>query len=1044
MKKDILFQRIEELNVSPQFNKSTMNEYKQILRELREEGVPLMSQTLINDEDREKTLASFSDRLISLSMKYQFVRYEIATLGELLDLNRVKAMSIPGLGTKKWLEIFSLQKSLYDLFPHKDIRNCESVNPIEETKEFIPYTREELQEINKEMLDCESSEIVRWGYHTKKYDKYLDELDARGQNRSDMFKDEDIYEVPAEILLEETGRIPSLINSSGIQKLVQILDFTEDDIREIRNQGIITWKRIVELKKDVLNNPQKYVKEYEEKHAIHVLPEKAEGKPLYERCIMALQQLAKYAEARGEERYSHLIREYFINGKGRKEIARTIPQVLKDKEKIDQERVRQIIEDYRMRIMSGIENPLVDNVYFSDELINELNELPQELLYHSLPYVNQCLQAPKDYDFTPIIRLLDLDILEVTKQREPFMDVPRVISSDESKIDISLHIKAIHYEMNTLARPAEKDEIVSLVMDSEHLPENFDINVIERVLTDHAWIEIEDGKYSYVYEKLWDAKAQAARIIYENRGREITAAEIKSIALQKNGKDCKFQGQSTMKTYPWVGRTLKNQYFYNPEQVSSLEPLHIAIEKYVKKNIRFYFSDMLEELKRRGYNQYSERSFRTYALKYCVPSNKDKNLFCLESEIKNYNDGTWRSRTTQGTTNWIINSCISILGSEKLKIRELRSRVFKQPEAENYNAKDITQYVAKYCCQYHDFLKERESNESFVSNMLFFIDQDLIWVNRQCIDEGLVDLEKIGFVNKQPDYYMTVMTEIVNQLKQAPDYRMKLADIRKSCVSLIQNPSKDPIFYKIVSKLPIEVEKIEIDGKIYLQYKIEKQTYEKTYSIVENPIDKQNDEVQIGEPQVVETTRTEKNYIRGRIDWYDMGCTLKYELNYYNRWWDIQNVTLDEGIEHFVSFLKAEDNDKVFHTDISRHIYEFLTQKLDTYDLHDHLRAITLGFETIVRKMYTITNMCDMPWTDGLKKSIALLPELLAWTETPIPLYRNQNFRTLYEKLKQTRNKFAHGADIEMNNVNKYQTTYSFLALYIYIYNRFVKQVALE
>ena len=89
----------------------------------------------------------------------------------------------------------------------------------------------------------------------------------------------------------------------------------------------------------------------------------------------------------------------------------------------------------------------------------------------------------------------------------------------------------------------------------------------------------------------------------------------------------------------------------------------------------FNFSDMVTYLKSRGYNHFAEGSFRAYVLKYCVPANSDKNLLCLESETQNHNPGTWRNRTVQGTTNWVINSCVKILGTKKLKKAELNKRV---------------------------------------------------------------------------------------------------------------------------------------------------------------------------------------------------------------------------------------------------------------------------------------------------------------------------------------------------------------------------------
>ena len=412
-----------------------------------------------------------------------------------------------------------------------------------------------------------------------------------------------------------------------------------------------------------------------------------------------------------------------------------------------------------------------------------------------------------------------------------------------------------------------------------------------------------------------------------------------------------------------------------------------------------------------------------------MPSNKDSNLLCLESEIQNHEPDTWRNRTVQGTTNWVINSCIKILGDKKLKKSELNRLVISQPEADNYNLHNIfSVYIGNYCC----------SHDEINPNKLFITQDEKIWVNQQCINDGLVDLETVGSANRQPDYYMDVMTEIVNLLKLAKDQRMKIAHLKQHCLPMIALSSKETIFYKLINKLPVEVERLEIDGATYLQLKTEKLTYEKSYSLPEKAqVVTTDTAAEISEPEVVETTKPEKVYIRGKIDWGDMASELKRELDYYNRWWDVKDITLEEGVDKFVSLLENSSDDAL-HDDVSRHIFEFLTQKLDRYDLHDHMKSIVLGAEPIIRGIYMLNNSCSScPKTHGLSDCLALVPRLQYWVDD-IFAYQNTrkyyDFRKTYLGFYSVRNKFAHGVSVDMNTGSKYQATYGYLALYIYIY----------
>ena len=1025
MKKNVLLNRLEELNSSLLFSSQMLKEYENIISELDSMGVPPLSQTLLDENDRMRSINSFPENIISTNTQIVLAKNGIWTIGDLLDLRRTSAMKFRGFGTKKWVGLYKIQKYVYDSCPHNNILTSEKLNHGED--DTIPYTIKELQDINKEMLDHEE----RKSNNSIGYEGILNELKKRGQKRSDVFKGEDFYDVPAAILysLPRRLRISSLIDALGVGRLVEILDLTEEKVMMTPNQGRKSWTNVVALKRDVLENWKDYLKMYEEHHAIHVLPENVDGDPLYVRCIKALEQLAELVKKNGKEREAYLIREYFLRGKDRDTIINALPDCRGIASKVTYERLRQIIETCQIRLMSGSENPLVENAYFSDEFIDELNELPQKFLYHSLSHANKSLDAPEKFDCTPIARLLGLDIIEVTKDRLTFMDQPRIISSDDEKRNIAAHIKAIHYVMNALARPADKDEIISLVLNSKHLPKDFDLTIIERVLDDHEWIVYSDGKYSYPYEKLWDDNARAARIIYEKG--DITTAQIKAIDKQlrppKNSLAVRSGG--IMSAYPWVQKGARNdQFIYSPQQTSAIIPIKTAVENYVQKHIRFYFSDMVKELQAGGYAQYAETSFRTYAMKWCLPSNNDGNLLCLETEKDCYPLDNWRARTTQGTTNWVINTCIRVLENKKLTKRNLRIEVSKQPDAEYYRVRDIFAYLTRYCCQ----------DEEVNINKPFIVDEKYIWVNQECLDNGLVDLDKIGTINKQPDYYMTVMTKIVNQLKQSEEKRMRLVDLRNICMPLIDNPSKHTIFYKIVAQLPDEVEKIIDDDTIYLQYKQEKQTYETAYSITQDVKDKSPVGTPEDLPPVEETVKPQKEYRRGFIDWSEMVSELQQELGYYNRMWDV-TTALNKGIERFVAFLRNADSDKVFHDDIIRHIYEFLTRPLDKYDLHDHLKAIALGFEPFVRKIYVTNNQNDAPQTSGLSECIALMPELKSWTQQT---YVKTDFRKIYWNLYWTRNKFAHGADIEMNSINKYQSTFSYLALYIYVYNRFAKEVA--
>lgn len=1030
MNKEELLKKLEELNNVPVFSKNVCDDYTQIVNELEKMGVPPLSYTLQNDEDRDALLKDIPEDQLNAKLRNALIRNEITTVGELLDINRLDAMKLSGFGNRKWGDLYRLQQAIYNSCTHKEITG--------EVHNSLPlYDVQELTSIHEEMLALELSYAKGEKWNKNRYQELLIGLNKRGQKRSDIYKDEDIDEVSIDVLGLNTRnpRLHNLVEKLHLERMVQVMDITESIVLSVPQQGRKSWTEIIELKKQITDSQAYYQEKYKKYYLIHELPETTDDLPLYKKVLLAISQLAEILETRGETRKSFITTEYFVKGTSIDDIR---SKLARKGDSLDKERVRQITVEIQEKLMSGSENPLIDNAYFNDSFVTQLNSVIPELLYCPISVANQVLQAPAEFDLTPIIRLLDLDVLDVTNGRKPYMDAPRIIPSGDMREYVAKHIKAVHSVMGVCAMPATKDEIISDVMSSKDIPENGDISIVEKILTNHLWVTNSNNQYSYRYEKLKTAWAKAARIVYEKGN--ITTSEIKKIDAERMQVKAE-QGMivtpvKIIALYPWVSKGAKNnELIYRPNRNSNIVSLRVATEEYAKKNIVFNFVDMVNYLRAKGYDRYAEGSFRAYILKCCVPSNNDKNLLCLESEIQNHNPGTWRNRTVQGTTNWVINSCVKILGDKKLTKAELNRRVIGQPEAEDYNIRNI------YAINLYNFFC---SHDDVKPNKLFITQGEYIWVNKQCLDEGLVDLETVGSLNRTPDYYMDVMTEIVNQLKQAGDHRMKMVHLKQMCLSLITHPSKDAVFYKITNKLPDEVEKVEIDGTVYLQLKTDKLAYEKTYSLPEKSQEvTTNADAENYEPEVVETTKPEKVYVRGKIDWSDMASELKHELDYYNRWWDVKGITLEEGIDKFVDLLENSSDD-VLHGDVSRHIFEFLTQKLDRYDLHDHMKSIVLGAEPLIRSIYKLNNSSSScPSTRGLSDCIALIPQMQYWVDD-IYYYKNgqryHDFRKTYLDFYSVRNKFAHGVSVEMNTVGKYQATYGYLALYIYIYCRFVKQ----
>ena len=1016
---------MEELNMKQVFGKEEKELYLQIIALLANLGAPSFSQLLKNPDDAQIPVSSISATDLPDNLALVLFHNNIQTLGNLLDINRVEFSDFKGCGPKKWLVFHDKQKALFCKYANP---SPSSESDVEE-EEITPFSIDELFNIHHKMLNIELETKDQKAIVDSEYNKFSIELRKRGQKRSDIFKEEELGAVPFSIY-DENARVKTLIDHFGYKLLVQVLDLTMNDIRSVRGKGDKSWEDVVKLKQKIEEEKQYFIDKYNKYCVIRELPTSEKDLPLYEKYLLALNQMADSLEARGNARDAFILKELFIKGTDNELIGNSLYKNKINKKNLTRERIRQISEGMRMQLLSGCENPILNNVYFSEDFINELYAAADQMLYWPLSHVNEVLQAPSDFDSRPFLKLMNFEVLVCSKYKCSFMDNDWVILSNGYNNYVTSHIKAVYNTMANMPMPASMEEIISEVMNHKDLPNQCDVDLLDSIISHHSWIDhCKDDKYALRYDKLANVKVQAARIVYEEKS--ILTPDLNNIHKKRtqSSKRLNVSVADVNVLFPWVIKGARDdEWVYSPNQSSRIPPIDTATEEYAKKHILFKFDEMVAYLKSIGYDKYADASIRISALKCCLSSTKDKNILCLESEAKKNNPSMWNSRKVQGTTNWLINSCIKFLGDKKLKLKDLSKLVFSQPEAENYNARNlynIFNSLGKYCC----------TQDNYSENKPFVMKEEEIWVNQKCIDEGLVDLKTIGNY-QHPDYYMDVITEIVNQLKAAEGNRLKLTFLRDKCSHIVTQFSTISNFYKIVNQLPDEVEKVEVDGDIYLQLKQEKLTLEKTYSM---PAESQagSADVEIEAPLVIETTKPEKIYVRGKIDWNDMVDELQRELDFYTRWWDVKGVTLNEGISRFISFLK-NSNDNVLHDDLSRHIFEFLTQKVDKYDLHDHLKSISLGLEPILRRMYMHNNRCSSaPLTNGLSGCIALIPDLEEWTKYYSPS-DFQDFKKIYYAYYRVRNKFAHGSDIEMNTVAKYQATFSYLALYTYIYNRFI------
>ena len=80
MNKKELLEKLEELNTVPVLRKNMYDEYRQILNDLEQMGVPPLSHTLQNDEDRNVPLTDFPEDQMNVKLRNSLIRNGIKTV----------------------------------------------------------------------------------------------------------------------------------------------------------------------------------------------------------------------------------------------------------------------------------------------------------------------------------------------------------------------------------------------------------------------------------------------------------------------------------------------------------------------------------------------------------------------------------------------------------------------------------------------------------------------------------------------------------------------------------------------------------------------------------------------------------------------------------------------------------------------------------------------------------------------------------------------------------------------------------------------------
>lgn len=1021
------FLKIKEYDSQDRLSKKQLEEYGGLVDAVRANRAVNLSAILNNTGLKECGLElltkifGWSDKIVS-----KLIENNVLTLGQLLDLDREKYSHFYRLGEKHWKTIV-------------DYKNSVIVRVLDETSPYL-YHAGGLIFPNSDYRIVDDIPIIP-----------IEKTEENPAHRcSAGFEGLPISKVLINDVIDKINeKYPKLFNpilKNGFIYLIDLFDKKAKDLKGIGKNRVSLYD---DLLYDIENNQEEwvdYILKQTEYNKTRVFPENFELEDemtpvdLYSRLDKAIRDLIRDVESNTNAavfKNFEIAKKRYCENLSLSEIASQL--------NLNRETVRIQLRTVLTSICSN--SSLWDNYYLAEDLVESVIGLKEVFSFHSLSEIRSKYDDfCQDFVYN---NYLFFDLMEV--KVENVSGAIFFVPYNFPKKKIIITKKWLTDYLKDIVKPQVEEEVIDAYLNSE--PEEDLSDLVTSML--HSLEEIEkvsDGgvnAYQIKYQYLSSVSSKIARIVFEKRI-QLDHDDLREIEKEKIGvveSDMLPNKKRASEKYSWVqyipgsGLVL---YSDNDFKKTSYHSVRSAVQDFCEKHEQFYFNDIENFIKSFGY-KYNYKSIRTYILSFCARSRTDNNLFLHRDKITDSNRDLWLQQKGYGTTNFIINKAVEYLQANN---GELESSVLKEKIEESPEAVD-------FCVKYHslDVIRRYWTNKDAKNAeiTLFWKDvksgKEYIILNQQVLDEGLYDLNKIGFIDKKPEYYSALIAMAISYLKKTEDNKCTISELQNECSEILnsENVTNGP-FYKLfkdnnsLKKYTSELERCEdSDGNKWIRLKLETLKPESSYEIDKtSPVEcDKNGEVaptlvKVKEDRPLPTRRID-------VDWDLLKKNFVEELGAYygSKIWDLSTISFNEAVDKFMLVLANSRNNRMKSL-ISQDMFELWNYRIDKYDMQDFIMHLSTMYEGLIREIFILNNPnSHLPQTKGLETTM----ELMNKTKFFFSMAQDNNttgFLKIMRDLKWRRNAFAHGVDLEMNTIQMVQTINNYIALYIYSVARFL------
>lgn len=563
----------------------------------------------------------------------------------------------------------------------------------------------------------------------------------------------------------------------------------------------------------------------------------------------------------------------------------------------------------------------------------------------------------------------------------------------------------------------------------------FDEQIIKSFADSHPWIQTdEEGRYCILTKKLETTYHRQGRIIYE-AGEPIHHTRVREIYKSIYGEDYKTKGiQENLKKreehdfFPYG----KSGLWYYSEDGLEIKPANKVIAKFVDEHICFYWKDLAVVVSQlcRVNKSLSKPQIRAQVTNICYVDQNDHDHFVKKGEETNYPSFSW-SKGRQSRINWLVNQTYEILNEApdgKMLWAEFE-KILKADILETGRPLKVIEDVKyKLSCSPDDNTKR-----------LFFLrDGKYIWLNNDVIQNDYNgDLSMIGIYRKYPEYYDSIYSLAMSELRKHQDNKMQLTDFINQAIESLKSDDisiDSPYIRKMFENndsLPNGLSRYNDNGTVYIKLDIavvdEETKDDVQYDITMTSAG--SDDVMPS--LIVSDTQRQPVTYATKFNWSEVKQALRKDLSFYDSPYWSEGITSDEVLDNFVHFISSSTNYNLNRV-LPQTIYEFHYARIDRYDLNQYMLCLPVAFEALLRCINDSKNRS----TDGRGIS-QMCEEWFPDYWRAIKHKEKKGFGKILNDMVHKRNLLLHGNSLELSPVTLVQNIVEYIALFVYTVNKY-------